>query len=239
MEKRTDHIVKSYDDELDQIDHIIAEMGVLAARQLEDAIQALVKEDTALAQKVVLGDAAIDALENEVDALAVRVLALRQPMALDLRRVVAAMKIGGSLERIGDYARNIANRSQVVTALPGEYGGIRVIERMGGIVGEMIHGVLEAYRDANVERAEAIRLRDEAVDQLNNSLFRELLTYMMETPSNITLSMHLLFIAKNLERIGDHVTNVAEHVHVMVTGESLESERPKSDHSSQIISEKP
>ena len=106
-------------------------------------------------------------------------------------------------------------------------------------MGEMIHGVLEAYRDANVERAEAICLRDEAVDQLNNSLFRELLTYMMETPSNITLSMHLLFIAKNLERIGDHVTNVAEHVHVMVTGESLESERPKSDHSSQIISEKP
>lgn len=237
MERRTDHIVKSYDDELDQIEHIIEEMGALAASQLRDAIQALVKEDTALAQNVVLGDAAIDALEGELDALVVRVLALRQPMALDLRRVVAAMKIGGSLERIGDYARNIANRSQVVTALPGEYGGIRVIERMGGIVGEMIHGVLEAYRDANVERAEAIRLRDESVDQLNNSLFRELLTYMMEMPSNITLSMHLLFIAKNLERMGDHVTNVAEHIHVMVTGEPPEWERPKSDRSSQIISE--
>lgn len=237
MEQRTDHIVKSYDNELDQIDHIIREMGILAASQLKDAIQALVKEDAGLAQKVVSGDAAIDALENEVDTLAVRVLALRQPMAMDLRRVVAAMKIGSSLERIGDYARNIANRSQVVTALPGEHGGIRVIERMGGMVDEMIHGVLEAYRDANVERAEAIRLRDESVDQLNNSLFRELLTYMMESPSNITLSMHLLFISKNLERMGDHVTNIAEHVQVMVTGESPEWERPKSDRSSQMTSE--
>ena len=229
-----DHIVKSYDEELAQLDHMVGRMGGLAARQVESAIQALVREDAALAQKVMAGDIEIDGMETEIDTTAVRVLALRQPMATDLRRVIATMKTAGSLERIGDYARNIANRSQVITALPGDHGGIRVIERMGGIVNEMIYAVLEAYHNSDAERANAVRLRDESVDQLNNSLFRELLTYMMETPSNITLSMHLLFIAKNLERIGDHVTNVAEHIHVMATGEVPEWERPKVDHSSQI-----
>lgn len=235
MKTHDTHIVKSYDQELKQLNYLIDEMGVLAARQLEKAMQALANGDAELARQVVTTDQKIDALESEVDILAVRVLALRQPMAGDLRRVIAAMKTSCSLERIGDYARNIANRSQILTALPGENGGLRIMERMAEIVGEMIHDVLRAYRESDIERAEKVRMRDETVDQLNTSLFRELLTYVMEEPRAMTPCIHLLFIAKNLERMGDHATNIAEHAHQMVTGEALESERPKKDHTSLTI----
>ena len=227
------HIVKSYDEELEHLDQLIARMGVLAEQQLGRAMQALTGGDAQLARQVIAADEEIDALESEVDALAVRILALRQPMGKDLRRVVAAMKTSCNLERIGDYARNIAKRSLVLPDLPGQYGGYGIIERMAAMVGEMVGEVLLACRESDIHRAAAVRMRDESVDQLNNSLFRELLTYMMENPRTITPSMHLLFIAKNLERIGDHVTNIAEHVHVMASGEPPDPERPKRDNSSQ------
>ena len=232
-EQASAHIVKSYDEELKHLDGLIEQMGVLAERQLGRAMQALAGGDRELAREVVAADEEIDSLESEIDALAVRILALRQPMGKDLRRVVAAMKTSCNLERIGDYARNIAKRTQVLSDLPGESGGMRIIERMAAMVGEMIRDVLLAYRESNTRRASAVRMRDESVDQLNNSLFRELFTYMMENPRTITPSMHLLFIAKNLERIGDHVTNIAEHVHVMASGEPPDAERPKRDNSSQ------
>lgn len=235
METHDTHIVKSYGEDLEHLNHLIEEMGLLAAQQLGNAMQALAKRDVERARQVVQADKEIDSLESQIDVQVVRVLALRQPLAGDLRRVVAAMKTSGNLERIGDYARNIANRSQILVFAPEHDCGIRIIERMATMVGGMIYDVIRAYRESDFERAEAVRLRDESVDQLNTSLFRELLPCVVDEPRDITPFIHLLFIAKNLERMGDHVTNIAEHVYVMATGETLDSERPKKDQSSLTI----
>ncbi len=231
----SEHIVKSYDEQLAQLDRLIAEMGGLAESQLSYAIVAMTKRDTDLARKIVERDARIDALEAEVNALTIRVLALRQPMADDLRTVIATLKAASDLERIGDYARNIANRSQALTQTRHLGSAAQTIGRMATLVQGMIKNVLDAYVARDATLAEDVRRRDEEVDLLHTSLFRELLTYMMEDPRNITTCTHLLFIAKNVERIGDHATNIAEHVHMMVHGEAPEPERKKGDDSSLTV----
>ncbi len=224
----TDHIVKSFDDELKHLNQIITQMGGLAEAQLQTAIEALMRRDTDLAGQAVQNDARIDELERQVDSLSVRMLALRQPMAQDLREVVAALKISSDLERIGDYAANVAKRA-IALAQTRPMRPAHVIPRMGRMVQAIIKDVLDAYIDHDAEKAVAAWERDEEVDEMYTSLFRELLTYMMEDPRNISPCTHLLFIAKNIERIGDHATNIAELVYFLVHGREIEAVRPKGD----------
>ncbi len=222
----SDHIVKSYDEELNHLNEALLQMGGLAEANLSAAIEAVATRDVELANRVRGEDAKIDDLEFQVDQMAVRLLALRQPMAKDLRNVIAALKISAALERIGDYAANVAKRSIALS----ESRAVRPagnIPRMGQMVQRMIKDVLDAYTQGNAEKAKEVWLRDQDVDDLYNSLFRELLTYMMEDPRNITPCTHLLFIAKNIERIGDHCTNIAEIIYFMVIGKPLTDERPK------------
>ncbi len=231
----SDHIVKSFDDDLNQLVNMIAEMGGLAERQLADSISALSRRDETLASNVIDQDKRLDALEENIDAQVLRMLALRQPQALDLRAVIVALKISAELERVGDYAKNVAKRTLTLMQAPAVGPATNTIVRMGMIVGGMISNVIDAYLNSDIIKAKEVRARDHDVDQLHTSLFRELLTYMMEDPRNITSCTHLLFIAKNIERIGDHVTNIAENVHFLVAGESFGDVRPKSDFSSSTI----
>jgi phosphate transport system protein len=224
----TEHIVKSFDEQLKRLNQEIVQMGGLAEAQLNSAIEALVKRDAVLAGQVVQNDARIDALEHEVGDLTVRMLALRQPMAQDLREVVAALKISSDLERIGDYAANVGKRAIALSQTP-PVKSAHAIPRMGRLVQEIIKDVLDAYAEHDAEKAISAWQRDEEVDEMYNSLFRELLTYMMEDPRNISPCTHLLFIAKNIERIGDHATNIAETIHFLVHGRPIEAARPKSD----------
>ena len=226
-----DHIVKSFDEELGLLDSKIAEMGGMAESLVADSIDSLSRRDAELALRVIEGDAKLDALENDVNDITERVIALRQPMAEDLRAVIAALKASSDLERIGDLATNIAKRAITVAKAPPVASTLTVV-RMGAIVLGMIKTGLDAYVARDAELAMDVWKRDEEVDQLHTSLFRELLTYMMENPRNITSCAHLLFVAKNLERIGDHVTNIAERVYYLVTGEPPGSDRPKVDESS-------
>ncbi|MCW8916201.1 MAG: phosphate signaling complex protein PhoU [Magnetovibrio sp.] len=230
-----DHIVTSFDEDLGRIDSIIAEMGGLAERQLSDAVDALVRRDVELAESVIQSDKKIDALEEELDNFTIRVLALRQPMADDLRAVVVALKMASNLERIGDYAKNVAKRTMTLSTMERIGQVSPSIRRMARQVQEMISNVLDAYAMHDLAKANSVRLRDEEVDLMHTSLFRELLTYMMEDPRNITACTHMLFIAKNVERMGDHVTSIAENVHFLVTGEMPADERPKNDLSSQTV----
>jgi phosphate transport system protein len=224
----TDHIVKSFDEDLKRLNNVIAEMGGLAEAQLTRAVDALVRRNTELATEVVQDDKRIDALETEVGQMTVRMLALRQPMAQDLREVVAAIKIASDIERIGDYAKNIAKRA-IVLAAHAPLKPVASIPRMSQLALQIIKDVLDAYIEKDAEGARAAWRRDEEVDEMYNSVFREMLTYMMEDPRNIGPCTHLLFIAKNIERIGDHATNVAEIVYYLVHGRSLDEERPKGD----------
>ncbi len=227
----TEHIVKSFDDELKQLSQMVAQMGGLAEAQLQAAIEALVARDAEQAARVVQGDVRIDQLERQIGNQTIRMLALRQPMAQDLRQVVAALKISSDIERIGDYAANVAKRAIALTKSPPmrPVGGIA---RMGRLVQQIIKDTLDAFSDNDADKAIAAWKRDQEVDDMYNSLFRELLTYMMEDPRNIGPSTHLLFIAKNIERIGDHATNVAEIIHFLVRGEDITEARPKSDKTS-------
>jgi len=224
----TDHIVKSFDEDLKRLNNVIAEMGGLAEAQLTRAVESLVRRNTELATQVVQDDKRIDALETEVGQMTVRMLALRQPMAQDLREVVAAIKIASDIERIGDYAKNIAKRA-IVLAAHAPLKPVTSIPRMSQLALQIIKDVLDAYIEKDAEGARAAWRRDEEVDEMYNSVFREMLTYMMEDPRNIGPCTHLLFIAKNIERIGDHATNVAEIVYFLVHGRSLDEERPKGD----------
>jgi phosphate transport system protein len=228
MNRPTDHIVKSFDEDLKRLNNVIAEMGGLAEAQLTRAVEALVRRNTELATEVVQDDKRIDALETEVGQMTVRMLALRQPMAQDLREVVAAIKIASDIERIGDYAKNIAKRA-IVLAAHAPLKPVASIPRMSQLALQIIKDVLDAYIEKDAEGARAAWRRDEEVDEMYNSVFREMLTYMMEDPRNIGPCTHLLFIAKNIERIGDHATNVAEIVYFLVHGRSLDEERPKGD----------
>jgi phosphate transport system protein len=206
-------------------------MGGLAEALLADALDSVTKRDPDLAKKTTQEDRKIDDLEASIGQLVVRLLALRQPMAADLRNIVAALKISSDIERIGDYGANVAKRaitlSDAQTVKP-----LFAINRMGRLTLQMIKNVLDSYTEGNAEKAKEVWLRDEEVDDLYTGLFRELLTYMMEDPRNITPCTHMLFIAKNLERIGDHATNIAETVHYMVKGDHLDETRPKGDQSS-------
>lgn len=230
----TNHIVTSFDDDLKRLDNIIAEMGGMAEVQLAGAIDALIKRDTDKANKVVADDRQLDQLEKEVDDLAVQMLALRQPMAADLRIVITALRTASVIERIGDYAKNIAKRT-VAISQSAPVGPTKTIGRMGKQVQSMIKNVLDAYITRDVDKAEDVRLSDGEVDALHTSLFRELVTYMMEDPSNITACSHLLFVAKNIERIGDHATNIAENILFLVNGDIPIDERLKEDESSYVV----
>lgn len=230
------HIVTSFENDLKRLDNIIAEMGGLAEVQLANAMEALMKRDTEKANLVVASDKQLDALEAEVDDLAVQMLALRQPMAQDLRIVITALRTASVIERIGDYAKNIAKRTVAISqAAP--VGPTKTIGRMGKQVQSMIKNVLDAYITRDSAKAEDVRKSDGEVDALHTSLFRELLTYMMEDPQNITACTHLLFVAKNIERMGDHATNIAENVHFLVHGNAPIEERTKDDNSSYVVIE--
>jgi phosphate transport system protein len=223
-----DHTVKSFDSELKRLIQEIAQMGGLAEAELAQAIDSLARRDSEAAATVIESDRRIDAMEQDVSTLALRILALRQPMASDLREVVAAIKISSDIERIGDYAKNIAKRALQLNQLA-PLRPVSSIPRMGRLAQQIVKDVLDAYVEKDANLALAAWRRDEEIDDLYTSLFRELLTYMMEDPRNIGPSTHLLFIAKNIERIGDHATNIAETVHFLALGRSIEETRPKGD----------
>jgi phosphate transport system protein len=232
--EQSDHIVRSYDEDLRRLREMVARMGGLAERQVHDSAQALVRRNTTLAAETVSRDAALDALEREIESFAVRLLALRQPMASDLRFIIAAMKVAHNLERIGDYARNGAKRAIVVAQQP-QMGSLNGFLRMATLVQENLKLAIDALVNEDAEAAQRVWGADEPVDDVYNGIFREMLTHMMEDPRNITAATHLLFIAKNLERIGDHATNIAETVHFAVRGDSLPEDRPKSDASAYAV----
>mgnify|MGYP003340896107 FL=1 len=231
----TDHTVTAYDQELTALTAQIAEMGGLAEGLVADAVSALVRGDTALAQKVILSDARLDRLQRTVEEQAIRVIARRQPMAVDLRQIFAALRISGDLERVGDLAKSIAKRA---IAMGGRVDVKRIVigvEHLSEIALEQLKHVLDAFTARDAAEAVEVRARDEQIDALYTSLFRELLTYMMEDPRNITFCTHLLFCAKNVERIGDHATNIAEAVHYAITGEQLADDRPKGNNAESLI----
>ena len=223
-----EHIVKSYEDELNTLTADCARMGGLTEAQVGDALDAVVKRDQALAESVVGRDERLDVLEADIERKAIRLIALRQPMANDLRKTVAAMKIASNLERCGDLAKNIAKRTMILNEAEPISPLTRSIERMGRLVSTRLRDVLDAYTASEVERALSVWSTDDEVDEHYNALFRELLTYMMGDPRTITACTHLLFMAKNLERIGDHATNIAETVHYEITGDEIVGERPRA-----------
>jgi phosphate transport system protein len=221
-------MVRSYDEELARLSHLIARMGGLAEAQFGDALSALVRRDSTLASQVIASDTQLDGLEQEVHAFTVRLLALRQPVAQDLRVIVAALKVSSELERIGDYATNVAKRALVLNQMP-PVGFTSGIQRLGRLVQDMLKQVLDAYVALDVEKALNAWKRDEEVDSMYTSLFREMITYTIEDPRNITACIHLMFISKNIERVGDHATNIAETVHFTVRGTPLVEARPKGE----------
>ncbi len=233
-----DHIVKSFDEDLRKLDNIVAEMGGLAEVQLAAAIDAMLKRDAEKAEKVIEQDKRLDELESHIDLAATQLLALRQPMAEDLRVVICALKTAAVLERIGDYAKNIAKRT-IALSQTTPLGPARTVARMGQLVQAMIKNVLDAYVNRDADKAEDVRRSDEEVDALHTSLFREVLTYMMEDPRFITSGTHLLFVAKNIERIGDHTTSIAKNVYILVHGSAPTEERRKGDTSSYTVVDSP
>ncbi|MCO6415555.1 phosphate signaling complex protein PhoU [Siccirubricoccus sp. KC 17139] len=230
METMPEHTVRSYGEELRRLREMVARMGGLAERQVADATSALVRRDAELATEVMGRDSAIDTLEREIEAFCIRLLALRQPVGQDLRLIIAALKIIHSIERIGDYARNAAKRSVVLAQQP-PLGSLNGFQRMAKLVQENLKGAMDALVNDDATRAGEVWNSDQSVDEVYNGIFREMLTFMMEDPRNITAATHLLFVAKNLERIGDHATNIAETVYYAVSGETLGEERPKADSS--------
>ncbi len=234
MAVQPEHIVRAYTQEIAALRDKLTQMGGLVEAQVAAAAAAVVHQDSAAATQAVEQDPAVDALEREIEAQVIRMLALRQPMAQDLRQIVAALKITAALERIGDYAANVAKRSIVLQqyALPFSLSGIAHMTRL---VQENLKLIVDAVGENDEVKALQVWRSDQAVDDIYNAIFRELVTYMMEDPRNITPCTHLLFIAKNLERIGDHATNIAETVHYTVTGEQLPESRPKGDTSAYAI----
>ena len=223
----SDHIVKAYDKELDLLSRKIAEMGGIAEKMLSDAMDALSDLDADLARATVAADPRLDALQREIEEHAIMTIARRQPMAVDLREIVAAIRISADLERVGDLAKNIAKRAVIIAAearLPRAIIGLKSMNEAAAL---LLKDVLDAYAHREVERARDVWTRDTELDALEDSVFRDLLTFMMEDPRNISFCTHLLFCSKNIERIGDHATNIAETIVYLVTGEALPVDRPK------------
>ncbi|NTF40813.1 phosphate transport system regulatory protein PhoU [Rhizobium sp. AC27/96] len=223
------HILSAYDEDLKFLTRRIAEMGGLAEQMVSDSVRALVQSDTALAQKVISDDVILDHAEREVGDKAIVTIARRQPMAADLREIMGSIRIASDLERVGDLGKNTAKRVIAVqgTGVPRRLA--RGIEHLSELALSQLKEVLDVYATRSPDKAVSIRERDEEIDAMYTSLFREMLTYMMEDPRNITTCTHLLFCAKNIERIGDHATNIAETIYYMATGAQPEGERPKDD----------
>ena len=222
-----DHTVRSYDKDLDSLERRIAEMGGLAEKMVIDAMDALAGAETALAHQVVATDPRLDLLQREIEEQAILTIARRQPVAIDLREIIGAIRVAGALERVGDLAKNIAKRSIKVgteTRVPRAIVGLK---HMNEVATELLKDVLDAYAQRDIERARDVWERDADLDALEDSVFRDLLTHMMEDPRNISFCAHLLFCSKNIERIGDHATNIAETVFYIATGSNLPTERPR------------
>jgi phosphate transport system protein len=234
MSDATEHLVKSFDNDLRRLRDMLTEMGGIVESQVAMAAEAIMNRDSAAATRAVEEDPKVDALERDIEQFVIRMLALRQPMAGDLRRIVAALKITGDLERVGDYAANVAKRSIVLAqyTLPYSLAGVA---HMATLVQEQLKSVIDALGTSDAAKAIEVWRSDRVVDDIYNALFRELITYMMEDPRNITPCTHLLFIAKNLERIGDHATNIAETVYYAIEGEVIADARPKGDSSSYTV----
>jgi phosphate transport system protein len=224
-----DHTVRSYDEELALLDKKIAQMGGLAEHILGLSFDALERRDPELAETVVRSDREIDSLQKAIEEHSFSVIARRQPVANDLRHIMAALRITGDLERIGDLAKNIAKRALATAAEPRPKPLMSGLHHMGELALTQLKGVLDAYAERDPDKALAVWRDDSQIDAMYNSIFRELLTYMMEDPRNIGLSTHLLFGAKNIERVGDHTTNIAETVHFLVRGRDIADDRPKGD----------
>jgi phosphate transport system protein len=228
------HIVSSFDAELQNLAREISEMGGIAEKMFGEATTALVRRDTALAQSVIAADLRLDTLQRDIEEHAILTLVRRQPMSVDLRETVAAIRISGDLERIGDLSKNIAKRALAMTGQLHPQRIVAGVQHMSDMCQEQLKDVLDAYVRKDGAAAVDVWRGDGAIDALYTSLFRELLTYMMEDPRNITFCTHLLFCAKNVERIGDHTTNIAENVYYLATGENLSTERPKGDRSVEV-----
>ncbi|HKD76875.1 MAG TPA: phosphate signaling complex protein PhoU, partial [Ktedonobacterales bacterium] len=218
-EAAPEHVVKSFDTELNKLRSLMTQMGGIVESQVALAAEAIMHRDAAAATRAVEEDPKVDALEREIESFVIRLLALRQPVASDLRHIVTALKITGDIERIGDYAANVAKRSIVLSqfAMPQSLAGLA---HMATLVQAQLKSIIDALGDSDAEKAVEVWRSDQVVDDIYNAIFRELITYMMEDPRNITPCTHLLFIAKNLERIGDHATNIAENLYYAVKGES-------------------
>jgi phosphate transport system protein len=234
MSEQSEHLVKSFDQDLKRLTDMLIRMGGIVENQVALASEAIMERNAEAATRTVEEDVKVDALEREVDQFVIRMLALRQPMAADLRLVVAALKVTGDLERIGDYAANVAKRSVALAQFPApsSLGGLG---HMLGLVQTQLRNIIDALGSADSDKAIEVWRSDRAVDDIYNTIFRELITYMMEDPRNITPCTHLLFIAKNLERIGDHTTNIAETIYYAVKGEVIPDVRPKGDTSAYAV----
>jgi phosphate transport system protein len=226
---RVDHTAKAFDTDLQEITRKVAEMGGMVEQQIADAVQALVGRDLEMGERVIAMDPQIDGLQREIEEKAILTIARRQPMAVDLREVVGAMRVCNDLERIGDHAKHLGKR---VVALDGDFYPqklIRGVEHMAELVSAQLKQVLDSYASRDLTAALTVWKGDEEVDSMCTSLFRELFTYMMEDPRNITFCMHLMFCAKDIERMGDHATNIAETVYYMIEGRQITDQRPKGD----------
>ena len=228
------HIVRAYDDELKYLTRKIAAMGGYAERLVDQSVTALVNSDAALARKVIEDDAILDEAQREIDDKSILIIAMRQPVAADLREIIGAIRIAADLERVGDLGKNVAKRVVAVAEGRQPVSLFRGLQALAELALTQLKEVLDVYASRSVERIEFVRARDNQIDAMYTSLFRELLTYMMEDPRNITPCTHLLFCAKNIERIGDHATNIAETIYYVVTGDQMPADRPKEDKSHRV-----
>ena len=234
-----DHIVSAFDADLGELRRGIAEMGGIAEKMLSDATSALVRDHAGLARSVIAEDPRLDDLQRLIEERGILTIARRQPLAVDLREVMGALRIASDLERAGDLAKNVAKRVIATTGQSQPKRAVMGVQRMSDLALAQLHDVLDAYAARDLVQTQEVCAKDEEIDAVYNSLFRELLTYMMEDPRSISFATHLLFCAKNIERIGDHTTNIAETIHYLVKGEPLAAERPKDDRSSFAIIEPP
>ena len=234
MPDTSDHLVKSFDNDLKKLRDLLTQMGGIVENQVALAAEAIMNRDSTAATGAVELDPSVDALEREIEQFVIRTLALRQPMAGDLRRIVAGLKVTGDLERIGDYAANVAKRSIVLAQFPLTHS-LAGLAHMAHMVQDQLKQIIDALGANDSAKAVDVWRSDRVVDDIYNAMFRELITYMMEDPRNITPCTHLLFIAKNLERIGDHATNIAETIYYAVEGEALPDVRPKGDNTSYTV----